>query len=119
MNIPQAQITLEHLLRLSTIVKLFHFSTRQSHLHESSEDFYHKLETVTDDLIEMYQGQTGQILELSVGECVTIDKLPALIDIIKQSKKYVEENSENLDKHSINILLSYYSKFLYKIQLLS
>lgn len=109
------QAVIEHLLRLSMIIRLFHFSTNKENIYTLSEKFLEVLNTIIDDLIITSQSESGKMTFL-IQESMTLSD-DKLVDLLSSSKKYIEENKEGLDKYSMDMLLSKMTKFIYKLKL--
>lgn len=109
---------IEHLLRLSMVLKLSHFNTKSEIIHKAIDELLNEINDPLDDLVEIYQSSLPQLIPFIINECTSVQD-DNLLTLILSSKKYIEENKEGLDIYSINKIISRISKFIYKIKFLS
>lgn len=107
-----------YFFRLRDLLHLFHLGTKSYSAHIASQELYEKLLDSTDEMIEVFQGEKGELLHIIIDKTETLEDV---LPLLRVTINYIETNKVRFSPSIINILedLSIQiNKTIYKLQFL-
>ena len=109
--------TIEHLYRLSNILKLHNLNNKDRDTRSRIANFVIILDKLIINIYKIYISYNieKEIVILSIAESITIEDKRSLLTLLNSSRKYIQENKDELDEYNMNILLSKLSTLIYNL----
>jgi hypothetical protein len=87
---------IKFLFTLSTSVKLYHWQTGSYARHKSSDELFDKVTSLTDKLLEVYQGKYGKVSS-SKALNISVESFSdgGVVEFLKESIKWLQDIDKN------------------------
>jgi hypothetical protein len=99
-----------------------HLKTTSYAQHKALDDFYHEVVSLADDLTEMYQGRTLQLVDIPLLEDnangTITDVLQKHLDMIEKSRYKAVPKEDTAIQNKIDEIVGLYLSTLYKLTFL-